>query len=46
MKKFISRFAPILASLALFIGVNSVNTPSALVFHQPEVPTGLEKYRK
>lgn len=46
MKKFICRFAQILASFVFFIGITSVNTPSALVFHQPKIPEGLEKYRK
>ncbi len=46
MKKVVMRFAPMLASLALFVGITSVNTPSVLIFHQPKVPTGLEKYRK
>lgn len=46
MKKFVMHFAPVLASFALFIGITSVNTPSALIFHQPKTPTILEKYRK
>ena len=46
MKKLVMRIAPVLASIALFVGVNSVNTPSVLIFHQPKVPIGLEKYRK
>ncbi len=46
MKKIVMRIAPLLASLALFVGISSVNSPSVLIFHQPQVPTGLEKYRK
>lgn len=46
MKKIVMRIAPMLASLALFVGISSVNSPSVLIFHQPKVPTGLEKYRK
>ncbi len=46
MRNFFVRFAPLLASLALFIGINSVNSPSVAVLHQPQVPNGLEKYRK
>lgn len=46
MKKFMMRFAPLLASLALFVGISSVNSPSYLVYNQPKVPEGLEKYRK
>lgn len=46
MKKLMCHLAQILASFVFFIGITSVNTPSALVFHQPKVPEGLEKYRK
>ncbi len=46
MKKLIMRIAPMLASLALFVGISSVNSPSYTIFHQPKVPEGLEKYRK
>ncbi len=46
MKKFMLRIAPMLASLALFVGVSSVNSPSFLILCQPKVPEGLEKYRK
>lgn len=46
MKKLVMRFAPMLASLALFVGISSVNSPSYVIFHQPKVPVGLEKYRK
>lgn len=46
MKKLVMRLAPVFASIALFVGINSVNTPSVLIFHQPKVPDALEKYRK
>ncbi len=46
MKKIVMRIAPMLASLVLLVGVSSVNSPSVLIYHQPKVPTGLEKYRK
>jgi cyclic lactone autoinducer peptide len=46
VKKIIMRFAPVLASLALFVGINSVNSPSFVILHQPKVPDGLEKYKK
>lgn len=46
MKKIVMRIAPMLASLALFVGISSVNSPSMLIYHQPKVPEGLEKYRK
>lgn len=46
MRKLIKRLAPMIASLALFVGISSVNSPSFYIFHQPKVPEGLEKYRK
>ena len=46
MKKFFLRIAPALASLVLCVGVASVNSPSMVIFNQPKVPAGLEKYRK
>lgn len=46
MKNFIMRVAPMLASLALFIGISSVNAPSYYIYHQPKVPAGLEKFKK
>lgn len=46
MKKIIIRLATALASFALFVGVTSVNSPSFAIFHQPKVPSDLEKYRK
>lgn len=46
MKKIVMRIAPLLASLALFVGISSVNSPSYYIYHQPKVPTSLEKYRK
>lgn len=46
MKKMIVRIASLLASIALFVGISSVNCPSYTIFHQPKVPEGLEKYRK
>lgn len=46
MKKLFIRLASLFASLALFVGITSVNAPSMLIFHQPKVPEGLEKYRK
>lgn len=46
MKKLVIRFAPMLAAIAFFIGINSVNSPSFVILHQPQVPNGLEKFRK
>lgn len=46
MKKFMARFAPIIASFVFCVGISSVNSPSMIIFHQPKIPSGLEKYRK
>ena len=46
MRKLFIRLASLLASIALFVGITSVNAPSAILYHQPKVPKGLEKYRK
>lgn len=46
MKKLVMRIATMLTSLALFIGIASVNSPSYYIYHQPKVPKGFEKYRK
>lgn len=46
MKKVFMHIASMVASLAIFVGISSVNSPSFVIFHQPKVPTGLEKYRK
>lgn len=46
MKKTVNVFAQLLASLALIMGIVSVNAPSMLLYYQPQVPKGLEKYRK
>ncbi len=46
MKKLMLKIASSIASLALFVGIISVNTASVFIFHQPKVPEALEKYRK
>ena len=35
-----------LTSLALMIGVSSVNDACILWWHQPQVPQGMEKFKK
>jgi cyclic lactone autoinducer peptide len=49
MKKLVSvwaRFAGLLASAALVVGVASSQAACVAWFHQPEVPSDMEKYRK
>ncbi len=46
MKKFLMSFGSLLASLALFIGVASVNSPSVMFYHQPEVPESMKQFKK
>lgn len=46
MKKFITVCASLLASLALFVSISSVNSPSFVTLYQPPIPKALEKHRK
>lgn len=46
MKKLIMSWGSVLASLALFIGITSVNSPSAAFYHQPKVPDGMNRFKK
>ncbi len=46
MKKVLMSMGSIVASLALFIGVSSVNSPSVMFFHQPEIPEKMMNYKK
>ncbi len=46
MKKILTKLASILPALAMIVGVASLNSACSLTYHQPEVPTSLDKYRK
>ena len=44
--KFMIRCGSILASLALFVGISSVNSACFLYIHQPKVPESMNKFKK
>lgn len=46
LKKFSAKSAAILASLALLMGIASVNAACFCWFHQPVVPEGMKKFKK
>ncbi len=46
MKKALMYLGSMVSALALFIGVASVNSPSIMFYHQPEVPEIMKKYKK
>lgn len=47
LRKLSLKFAGLLASLALVVGVTSTQaTLCVIMFHQPKVPQGMEKYMK
>ena len=49
MKKimcFVTKHAGLLAALALFVGVSSMNSACYMMYHQPKVPKAMDAYRK
>ncbi len=48
MKKLFSKLsvANVMAAFALMVSVSTVNSACMFLFHQPEVPAELKKYRK
>lgn len=46
IKNSLFKIGSLLCTIALAIGVSSVNVACYGWFHQPEVPTGMEKFRK
>lgn len=46
MKKFWKKWGFVLTALALTIGTTTVNSPSHYVFHQPEIPEGMKRFKK
>ncbi len=46
MKKYLRQLGSLLAAAALFVGITSVNSPSAIFYHQPKVPEAMSKYKK
>lgn len=45
MKKFLAKIPAILPALALIVGILSTNSACLSLYYQPEVPSGLDKYR-
>lgn len=46
MKKILTKLASLLPALAMIAGIASLNSACSLIYHQPEVPSSLDKYRK
>ena len=46
MRRALENLGKILAAVALFVGISSVNSASTIIFNQPEVPESMNKYRK
>lgn len=45
-KRMALKWGGLVASLALFVGVNASTQFCWFWFHQPEVPQGMEKFKK
>ncbi len=46
MKKILLRIGVFFMPLALAIGTASVNSPSYVIYHQPEIPNSMLKLKK
>ena len=46
MKKAITKFSGVVASLALFVTALNVNATCAFIIHQPKLPEEAKKLRK
>ena len=46
MKKLFIKLQTILPAVALFLGVAALNSACVATYHQPEVPSSLDTYRK
>ena len=46
LKKFLYRYASVCSSLALFVALFADGSRSSFIYHQPEVPAGLAKFKK
>jgi cyclic lactone autoinducer peptide len=46
IKVAVTLFFTLLTTLALTIGVVSAGAHCAIVFHQPKVPQGMDKFKK
>jgi len=46
MKKYLYRMATTLSSIALFVALLADGAKSAIIYHQPQIPKALDKFRK
>lgn len=46
MKKILTQVAALFMPIALAIGTASVNSPSYVIYHQPEIPSSMLKLKK
>ncbi len=46
MKKMIMKLAAVIPALAFVAGIVSLNSACILTYHQPEIPSSLDNYRK
>ncbi len=46
MKRYFYQMATFLSSIALFVALAADGARSLIIYHQPKVPSGLEKFRK
>ena len=44
-KNFIMKFGSTFAALALIIGISTSNSACMMVFHQPEEPAAMNKFK-
>lgn len=46
LEKLSMKVSTMVASVALSLGIRTVNAACTAWFHQPEVPEGMEKFKK
>lgn len=46
MKKLMAKFQTILPAFALLLGVAALNSACVATYHQPEISSSLDEYRK
>lgn len=46
MKNLFTKYASIIAAVALMVTTVSANRPCMLIYHQPKMPEGAEKLKK
>lgn len=46
LQRIILKFSGSVAAMALMLGVSSATSACYFWFHQPEMPKGIEKFRK